>query len=107
MAHSIKAQTIEDEIIDALDFLIDNRKIIISDLKKEFNLKIKNGRTLHKGFKLQAFEKNLKSMLRSRVRDMYTFEKRWYLSTESAMLIESDLLIKAWTSKIIKEVLDE
>lgn len=103
MAHSIKCLTIEDEASDALDFLIDNRKEIIYDLKKEYGSRIAQGQTVHNGFKLERFKKHWKVILKMHIRHLYSLN----ISAETSMLIEDELLIKKWTNKIIKEVLDE
>lgn len=107
MAHSIQSLTLTEEILDVLDFLIDNHKVIISDLKKEFKLRLEKGRNIHKGFKLQLFEQATSDAIQRRIKEMFSNEKQYYLSSETVMLIESDPLVKHRINKIIKEVLNE
>lgn len=107
MARSQKFPQIEDEIADACIYLIENYDIIVSDLKKELATKLAKGLELYKGFKRQAFIKAIKKDIAYRIREMYTFEKRWYMTSEMAMLIEANESVSNLTYQIIKEVLDE
>lgn len=103
MDHSSQPQ-IEDEIVDVVEFLIRNKKVIISDLKKEYKEQIEEGRSYHKGFALRAFHTYIEDILCQRIRDMYTFSKRWYITSETVMLIDADDDVRKLVNKIIKEI---
>lgn len=105
MVHSLN--TIEEETIDACNFLIRNKDIIISDLKKEFDKQISNGRELHKGFGLSAFEEHMNVLLNEAIRDMYTFDKRFYISTETVLIVNDEPEVKELVNNIIKKVMGE
>lgn len=106
MVHSLNRH-LDDEIDDVVNFLLWNERVIINDLKKEFNKRIKLGREIHKGFKLKSFDNHIKGSLKQRIKEMYTFEKRYYITAETAMLIEEDKGVNNLVNIIIKNILEE
>ena len=98
---------INEEIYDVCDFLINNESVIISDLKKEFEKRIKSGRALHQGFKRQAFEEHMKESLKQRIKEIYTYEKRYYMTSETAMIITCANDVVNLVNEIVNKVMED
>lgn len=73
MARSLNLETEVEKFYRIYEFLINNNKVIQSDLKKEFKERLNKGRSNLNGFKLLAFEKHIEESMRQRIKELMQY----------------------------------
>lgn len=95
----IRGRNMIYKVLDAKDYLIDNKDELIKLFKDKYKNQLNNGK-VYTGFQRQVFIEHLNDSIKQSIREFIT--SKFGLNAEQTMLVEADELIKPVINDIIE-----